>query len=575
ITDAPPAIPEGTTALGNWALAGFDGLADVVIPDSVQTVGFGAFSGCDSMTSLTIPVAGVTLNGYLDWMKLLFITEFTVDVGQEYAIPTGLKTIRLTGNMTDLPGATFDGFVTLETVVLPDTLQTIGVNAFNGCAALSNVNIPVGVTKIGDYAFQNTALVSIDLPDGLLEIGKFAFAKTKLTEIVLPESLQIVQRGAFAQCDRVASLTTPVLKVIFNRGTSMEAYDGLQYLFESYDIGSAGEILCDVPDTLKTVHVIGNMTEFPVYDYDGPFYGFDSLTTVTLPNTLQSIGDYAFNGCGALTTVNIPAGVTEIGDFAFKNCSMLGAVQLPTGLQTIGAQAFNGCSALTSINIPEGVTKIDMYAFTEAGLTSVHIPASMQVLDYGVFLLCESLESVTFAANATLTIGGSAFAGCSKLTELEIPSTVASVECGAFAGCTSLEKLTMPLFATASCRTDMCMGHYHNQFRRFFSSDDIGGIANPTALSVTFTTGTAIPERYFEGMTGIIAVELPSTVTEIGAYAFSGCTALANVHFAENEGWRYENDSVGTALSGTDLENTATAATYLKTTYVSYRWKRS
>lgn len=592
---------DGFTFAG-WFTA--DGTQIITVPAEPVTV-FAKWAEEVDASALTYTVSGgkVTVTGLktdvTDLIIPAYIEGCPVTKVDENAFKDldGLESVHLPETLTEIDAKAFYGCTALKKIILPKSLKAVKATPFADCNALERVEYTGSFADWLSISFTGNAAanpVSISktlyidgvditndppaIPEGTTVLGKWALAGFDgLTEVVIPDSVQSIGRGAFSGCNSVTTLTTPVLKVIFNQGTSMEAYDGLQYLFECYDIGPAGEILCDVPDTLKTVHVIGNMTEFPVYDYDGPFYGFDALTTVTLPSTLQSIGDYAFNGCGALTTVNIPAGVKTIGRFAFKNCSMLGTVQLPTDLQTIGAQAFNGCSALTSINIPEGVTEIGMYAFNQAGLTSVHIPASMQVLDYAAFLLCESLESVTFAANATLTIGGSAFAGCSKLTELVIPATVTSIECGVFEGCTQLENLTMPLFATASCRPNGCgsCGSYHNQFRRFFSSDDISGIANPTALSVTFTTGTAIPERYFEGMTGITSVELPSTVTEIGAYAFSGCTALANVHFAENEGWRYENDSVGTALSGTDLENTATAATYLKTTYVSYRWKRS
>lgn len=593
-----------------------------------------------TITSLRTSVAHLILPAYIEGLPVAKLGE------NAFAELDGLESVHLPETMTEIGTNAFKACTALTKVVLPKSLRVSGGRAFDGCTALTRVEYTGSFGDWFDISFSHVynsnpvqicktlyiggADVTEDMPaipDSVTVIGCWALAGFDgITEMVIPTNVQKMGYGALSGCDSLATLSIPVLSTSGNLGTSMEYYDGLKWLFEIIPPIASAELFCDVPDTLTTVHVIGDLTEFPVYDYDGPFYGFDNLTTVTLPDTLQSIGDYAFNGCSKLTTVNIPAGVTEIGMFAFRYCSMLENIQLPAGLQTIGAQAFNQCSALTSINIPEGVTEIGMYAFLEAGLTSVHIPASMQLLDYSAFLLCESLESVTFAANAAPIIGNSAFAACSKLTELVIPATVTNIECGAFAGCASLEKLTMPLLATASCRSGSCMGRYHDQFRRFFTSEEgLNGNGNPTALSVTLTTGTAIPERYFGDMTGIISVELPSAVTEIGYDAFYGCTALKSVQlpaglqtiggnafrgcsaltsisipesvtevgmfafyygctaltsvdFATTEGWWYASSAdatTGTALSSADLENDTTAATYLKTDYAYFWWKRS
>lgn len=487
-----PAYIEGcpVTKLNGDAFKELDGVIGVHLPETLTEIGVGAFSGCTGLEKIVLP-ASLRMVG-----------------GTAFADCDALECVEYTGAFADWLSITFSARGS-NPVRISNTLYINGVDITDNPPA-----IPAGLTVLGNWALAGF--------DGL-------------TDVVIPTSVHTIGRGALMGCNNVVSLTTPVLKVTFNLGVAgMESWDGLQYLFEVDGMGPNGEILCEVPDTLTTVHIVG-ATEIPDYTYDGPFYGFDSLTTVTLPEGLQRIGIRAFNGCGALTAVNIPTTVTEIGGQAFAQCSKLSGIELPAGLQIINMFAFSDCTSLTAIDLPDGLLKIDYYAFEGTALTEITIPASVETISGGAFKKCAALETVTFAVGSRLTtIGDSAFAGCGELTELVIPASVTSLDQGAFAACYKLKSLTLPIPSEAGQDS-------HNPielFYRLFDSYELAGTETvPASLAtVIINGGTAIPDRFFDNSisnqyTGISTIILSAGIAEIGTNAFYGCTGLKSVEF--------------------------------------------
>ena len=133
------------------------------------------------------------------------------------------------------------------------------------------------------------------------------------------------------------------------------------------------------------------------------FYGCTSLTSVTLPEGLQSIGRGAFYGCTSLTSVTLPEGLQSIGEWTFRGCTSLRSVTLPEGLKSIGSEAFGGCTSLTSVTLPEGLQSIGYGAFEGCkSLTSVTLPEGLKSIERGAFHGCRNLDAASRDAIAKI-----------------------------------------------------------------------------------------------------------------------------------------------------------------------------
>ena len=176
-----------------------------------------------------------------------------------------------------------------------------------------------------------------------------------------------------------------------------------------------------------TVTAIGNIA-----------FSLSEITSIELPSTLTSIGEYVFDGCRGLESITLPEGLTSIGYYAFNGCSSLTSITLPEGLTSIGDSAFSSCSSLTSITLPEGLTSIGDSAFSScSSLTSIIFPSSLTSIELFAFNHCTSLTSITLPSSLT-SIGGWAFSGCSGLTEVIIDSEYVYNKATSTSACGSL-----------------------------------------------------------------------------------------------------------------------------------------
>ncbi len=271
------------------------------------------------------------------------------------------------------------------------------------------------------------------------------------------------------------------------------------------------------------------------------FSDCSGLISITIPNSVTAIGAHAFSGCSCLTSVNIPDKITSIQTGTFSSCSKLTSIIIPNSVTTIGEYAFSGCSGLTSIIIPNSVTTIGESAFSScSGLTSITIPNSVTTIGGNAFRKCSGLTSVLFNAEncnsidfssypvfsdctnlATLTIGESVtkiptriFEAWKGLTSVVIPNAVRSIGRLAFNGCTGL---TSVVFNAERC-TYMGSANYP-----VFS-----GCIYLTTLTIGDKV-TTIPDNAFCDCSGLISVTIPNSVTSIGAYAFGNCPQLSSL----------------------------------------------
>ena len=239
----------------------------------------------------------------------------------------------------------------------------------------------------------------------------------------------------------------------------------------------------------------------------------ENLQSLTFQGSIESMGDGAFEYCTKLENVTIPQSVTSIGNYAFYKCSALTNVTIPQSVTSIGDHAFDTCSALTSVNIPQSVTSIGIYAFSKcSALEKVNIPNDITSIGKSVFYECSALKSVTIPQSVT-SIGNYAFNGCRGLTNVTIPQSVTSIGDSAFAHCEKLDSLTINDAATS-------IGDWAFQECPLTTTLELG--ENITTIG-----------RYAFYKCNMKSVTIPKSVTSIDDSAFYYCPKLANVTIPE------------------------------------------
>ena len=447
-------ILSSVTSIGDSAFEYCSSLTSIKIPSSVTSIGSYAFRHCyklvevyDLTGSEGLKITkGSTGDGYVGYYADYVYTDKDTDLVQKevggyifYYNNGVMYLLGYTGSDKELTLPSIDK-VKESTGFNCDT-YVIYEYAFRDNINITSVTILDGVTSIGNYAFKDcSSLTSITIPEGVTSIGDYAFyGCSSLTSITIPSSVTSIGEEAFYICSNIQELRIGDLTSYLNILYSDDDYSRpLNYANQAVNLYVGGKLTTNL-------EISSGVTTIPAHAF-----AYVNITSVTIPSSVTSIGEHAFEDCISLKTVNFgeKSMLTSIGDYAFEECSNLTSITIPSGVTSIGTYAFEACSSLETVNFGEKsmLTSIGNFAFSSCdSLTSITIPSGVTNIETYAFHDCISLETVNFGENSQLTsIGNYAFYSCESLTSVTIPSGVTSIGNYAFHSCDSITSITIP-----------------------------------------------------------------------------------------------------------------------------------
>ena len=491
---------------------------------STWVVGDNAFDKCESINSITFDGNNVIGNYMFRAAKAL--TTLTIPASIEYmgiyAFADCVNLEAVTLETTKLSEYIFANDESLKTLILPSTLTRIPAYAFYN-SFLTSITIPSSVIYVGEFAFANsTSLATATIENAY--IGDYMFyGCTSLDNLSIP-ACDYVGQYAFANCIGLYELDLTNATRI-----SSHMFSGC------YNLGTSQTFTLTIPD----------LTEVGAYAFstgsvtiEGVQYNLSACINLYAVNILSSkLSSHMFDGCRTIAQVTIPASITveaNLGTYAFANCTGIEAITINSSY--ISEYMFDGCEQLLDATFGNNILKIGAYAFRGcSGLTNVSLEASTQL--------------------ATIATG--AFANCSSIKNLLIPSSVSSIGEGAFFGCNDLESIQLPFVGTKAEINPQAAGAANGLFGYVFGKPNTSLTHDANEVYVTESVyGTATTAKYtsyipksltsvviisehviqygaFYNVGGITSIVLPGstlgTLSTIGAYAFYNCDSLTSL----------------------------------------------
>lgn len=287
----------------------------------------------------------------------------------------GLTNLTILGPVQAIPDGMCFYAQRLASVTLPDTVTTIGRDAFASCSQLAGIALPDGLTSIGDGAFANCSrLLDVSLPAGLTWIGPRAFwfcssLKPNQGRLTIPAAVTTIGDRAFRGCAQLEAFEVDPLNTSFTSRDGV-LFNQAQTTLWAYPRGRPGNY--QIPDGVRIIGVTA--------------FAGAAFTSLTIPASVTSIQERAFESCDQLAALVIPDTVTTLGLACFQNCRQLASVRVGRGLTTLPANVFSACTNLSSVHLPDTLRTISDLAFFQClALRSIVIPASVRTLGTGVF----------------------------------------------------------------------------------------------------------------------------------------------------------------------------------------------
>jgi len=489
-------LPEGLETIGNFAFSSCDLLTTITLPSTLTSLGRGAFvatalyiaaqEASQAGTGSDIYYVGNWVIGCnttkFEEVKEIYAEDFKEGVYgfADYAFynlgrmennikVTGIEEVYLPETLKYLGAYSFAGNFKLWKVDIPDgSVKKIGAYAFASCNVLMNLYIGEGVEEIGDYAFMGCTKVDnpttgLLIPSSVTRIGAYAFYQTALyskpvnnimyagnwivgaspmiTESTLKQGTVGIADYAFNNCQGLRNITgdaTATIKYVgvgaFRNCVALATItlgDNLREIKELTFYNCALLFRVSLPPALKTIG-------------KGAFYGCSTLSEIDMSSTdVTVIEEYAFYNCLNLKSARFSNKTTEIQQRAFYGCLGLDDIRIPDSVTSIGTRAFYGCLGLKNLTIGSGIEVIGESAFSKcASITDLVIPGTVKELSRYAFYGCAALANLTIEEGVE-TIGELAFYGAASLKTLVIPASVKTIGKYAFRGCTNMENLVL------------------------------------------------------------------------------------------------------------------------------------
>lgn len=532
------------TSIENSAFSSNSYLKSITIPNSITSIGKSAFWGCTGLTSVAIPNSVISIGSSAFYNVCNIVYD-----GEATGSPWGARNLNKYADgyfvYSDETKTTLLACSTTLTgeITIPNSVTSIGKNAFYCCEEITSLIIPNGVTNIGYAAFSLCkGLKSISLPNSITNIGNYAFEYCySLTSVTIPQSVTKMGEKIFDDCTGLTSVTWNAINCSDFESTSTPFYYTSSSSYSNFDIRSqitsfvfGDEVehvpayLCSGMNQITSIKLPNSVTSIgnnafqncngltsPIYNshwfvympnsYSGEyiipdgveiiegsaFYYCRGLTSITIPNSVTNIGKNAFYGCSLLTKViwnakNVSDFTSEDTPF-YNNCKQIKSFVIGNQVEHIPAYLCYGMYNLTNVIIPDNVTSIGKYAFS--GVLNIQYSGSATGQRWGALALNGFVEDCFVYTDETKT----QLLGCSRIVsgKITLPNSVTNIGEGAFAGCSGLTSVDIP------------------------------------------NSVTIIGDNAFKGCSGMTSVEIPNSVKSIGMWAFADCTKLSSISFGK------------------------------------------